>query len=177
MFPINERTKAAEAAVARLLAENTSVALTLFAKLGFEPSRHLSALSRVSWPGRMERIASAPAVYLSGDHNPQGIESLIELLRHYPRRRLHLLMAIGPEKDMDGLLGPLSTLPDTDLHLTETAYKTRRLDEYGPWLAKVSGKWKNPREALAALTAAALPGDMILVSGSLYLVGEIRSSR
>ena len=55
--------------------ENTIVALKAFQELGYDPGRGLPVLSRVSWPGRMQRIAypgSPCPVYLSGDHNPKA---------------------------------------------------------------------------------------------------------
>ena len=84
---------------------NAAVALSRFEALGFDPAPHLRTLSQVRWPGRMERVQlpQAPCpIYLSGDHNPQGVASLIELLPAYPREQLHLLVGVGSRQGSRG---------------------------------------------------------------------------
>jgi dihydrofolate synthase/folylpolyglutamate synthase len=155
-------------------AQNTATALTAFEMLGFDPRAHLSALSQVKWPGRMQKakIQGAPCpVYLSGDHNPQGVASLLELLRYYPRRHLHLLVGVGKDKDLDGILGPLAGLPDTSLYLTETPFRGRVLEDYGEWLGRARMSDADPARALQRIFSLASPDDLVVVTGSLYLVG------
>ncbi len=158
-------------------AQNTSVALTLFRALGFEPGNFLAALRKVRWPGRMQRLSLLPTrcpVYLSGDHNPDGVRSLLEILPHYPRQHLFILVGVGRDKDLDGILTPLAQLPHSSLFLTQTPFRGRSLAEYGEWRSRAQGAWTDPREALQVLLAQATPLDCILVTGSLYLVGEIQ---
>ncbi len=76
---------------------NSVTALRVLEVLGYDPARYLPALSQVQWPGRMQRLPlnDAPCpVYVSGDHNPAGVASLIELLAAYPRKHLHLLVGM-----------------------------------------------------------------------------------
>lgn len=159
--------------------ENTLLALTAFEQLGFQPSEHLGALASVRWPGRMQRVpdlASCP-VYVSGDHNPAGVESLVELLSAWPRRRLHVVVGIGRDKDADAMLAQLARLPDADLYLTTTPVRPRPLAAYGEWRARAVGAWDVPRAALDAARQRATPGDLIVVTGSLYLVGQVLADR
>ena len=159
-------------------AQNAATALTAFAALGFNPRDGIQSLSTVRWPGRMERIelARSPCpVYLSGDHNPQGILSLIEILNHYPRRTLHLLVGIGKDKDCDSILTSLRSLPDTRIYLTTTPYRGRVLSEYGRWLSVADGSFEDPVRGLRRVIEMASAGDLIVVTGSLYLVGAIHS--
>lgn len=159
-------------------AVNAAVALKAFETLGFDPSLQLHALAQVRWPGRMEKVQIAGAncpVYLSGDHNPQGVASLIELLPFYPRQHLHLLVGVGKDKDLDGILGPLSELPHASIHLTETPFRGRTIQDYGPWLARAASANADPLQALAHLFKTTSPHDLIIVTGSLYLVGAIRA--
>lgn len=78
----------------RRAVENVSVALKLFEKLGLEPSR--DAISELTWPGRMEEVE--PRVYFSGDHNPQGIASLEEILQAFRFETLWMVVGIGKKK-------------------------------------------------------------------------------
>jgi dihydrofolate synthase/folylpolyglutamate synthase len=158
-------------------AENTSIALATFEQLGFAPKPALSSLVRVRWPGRMERasLPEAPCpIYFSGDHNPQGIQSLMELLPSFPRKRLHVLVGVGKEKDLEGILGPLFELKNRFIYLTQVTFRGRDLDSYGPWLDRCDGSIRNPAQAFQTLLQRAEKDDLILVTGSLYLVGEIK---
>lgn len=153
---------------------NSATALTAFEALGFSPSEHLTALSQVRWPGRMEKIsysASPCPIYLSGDHNPQGVQSLLELLEFYPRRHLHILVGVGKDKDAEGILKPLFELPHTSITLTETPFRGRSVSTYGEWLKQAQGAYSDAGEAFQHVLKQAQSGDMILITGSLYLVG------
>ena len=120
-------------------------------------------------------IQNAPcSVYASGDHNPQGVVSLLEILKYYPRQHLHLVVGIGKDKNAHVILDMLTSLPDTHLYLTETPFKGLTLAQYGPWLQRAIYANENPEEALRAALGAASTGDLVLVTGSLYLVGEIK---
>jgi dihydrofolate synthase/folylpolyglutamate synthase len=156
--------------------QNTATALTAFQKLGFSPESHLLALSQVQWPGRMEKVLhnqSLCPIYLSGDHNPQGVASLIDLLAYYPRKHLHIVVGVGKDKDLDGVLEPLSLLKDSTLYLTETPFKGRAIQDYGKWLLQ-SQAYPSPEQALLQVLKKANSEDLILVTGSLYLVGRLR---
>jgi dihydrofolate synthase/folylpolyglutamate synthase len=158
-------------------AQNSATALTLFEKLGFDPRSHLSALSKVRWPGRMEKLedASLPCpVYFSGDHNPQGIQSLLELLPHYSRRHLFILVGIGKDKNLDGILNPLFSLENRTIFLTETPFRGRSLAEHRPWNDQAAEALRNPMDAFRKISKQATSEDMILVTGSLYLVGYLK---
>lgn len=153
--------------------ENAALALTVFESLGMDPGTVMGALSAVRWPGRMERIGR---IHFSGDHNPAGIESLLELLAYYPRRHLHIVAGVGRDKDLDGVLAPLFRLEDTSVALTVTPFKGRRIEEYGePWCSQAVHLEADPVRALEATLLRADPGDLVLVTGSLYLVGLLRT--
>ena len=160
-------------------AQNAATALTLFRELGFSPQKHLQALRRVRWPGRMERISEkkygvACPVYLSGDHNPSGVASLLELLSFYEWERLYILVGVGKDKDADGVLKPLFDLKNTSIVLTETPFRGKSIHEYGPWSGKALRVEQN-ETAFQFIAELAQPRDMILVTVSLYLVGLMRS--
>ena len=170
-------------------AQNTATALTAFHALGFSPQHFLSSLKDIQWPGRMNQLKIEPGsplksqlksparIFLSGDHNPQGIQSLLEILPHYPRNHLFILVGIGKDKDRDGILGPLFDLKDTSIFLTETPFRGLSLQEYGPWLNQPQSQaFAKPLEALQKIADQATAEDLILVTGSLYLVGLIQAA-
>ncbi|MBX9769189.1 MAG: hypothetical protein K2X47_18075, partial [Bdellovibrionales bacterium] len=77
-------------------AVNTATALKTFEVLGYDPSEYLSALKTVHWEGRMNlKKIRDRAVYFSGDHNPQGMQSLVDLLSDYRWKKLYLVLGVG----------------------------------------------------------------------------------
>ena len=158
-------------------AENTNLALSVFEQLGFDPRSHLGFVKTVKWPGRMEKVSDPGfkcPIYLSGDHNPQGVKSLIELLKHYKWERLHLLIGIGRDKDFRSMLEMFSALPNVSIYLTETPYRGLTVEEYDNANPSVLGLWKDPVVALKEIQDKVGINDLIIVTGSLYLVGLLR---
>ncbi len=157
-------------------AENTATALTYFNEAGYNPTLFLSKLKDVNWKGRMEKwtgtISPCP-IYFSGDHNPQGVKSLLRLLPHYKRKHLYIIVGIGKEKDRDQIIAPLFDLSDTSIFLTETPFKGRPLRDYDHWMNLARGAHAEPLVALKEVFKLACSEDLILITGSLYLVGHL----
>jgi dihydrofolate synthase / folylpolyglutamate synthase len=159
--------------------ENSATALTLLESLGFAPAKHLKALRQVRWPGRFQQTEwRGRRVYLSGDHNPQGVESLLAILRKKTYRKLHILLGICSDKSAALMGDLLLALPRAELHLTQTPFKTLPLSAYPESLRlRAQSMEASPSLLLDRVTAAASDDDLVLVTGSLYLVGEILSRR
>lgn len=159
-------------------AENLSLALDAFTALGFSPREHYRSLSRIDWPGRMEtfRLDDVPcSVHLSGDHNVQGVESLLALLPYYRRETLHWLIGIGARKERDLMLERLMSVPGAELNLTRVPFRGTGLSDYGPWLSRAVDVDEDPLTCLRKIARRACARDRIVVSGSLYLVGAVRA--
>ena len=159
-------------------AENANLALTIFEKLGFQPKNGLVTLSKIEWPGRMSQhhFVDAPCpVYLSGDHNIDGIYSLLELLPAYHREKIHFLVSVGQKKQPDEILETLLKVPNSSINLTVSPFMGRPLSEYGSWLASSQEHHTDPKTALHRVFKKANPQDLIVVTGSLYLVGHLLS--
>ncbi len=158
--------------------ENAATALTLFEILGFKVQEHLFALSKIRWQGRMQKInwpAFSCPLYLSGDHNIQGIESLIQILNHYDWNELHLIIGIGQDKSCEEMFALLLKLPRVKIYLTETPFKGRSIDQYPAQVLKVAlQKNSNSIEILNSICPS--KNDLVVVTGSLYLVGDVLKS-
>jgi dihydrofolate synthase/folylpolyglutamate synthase len=168
-FPIN--------IVGSRAAENIMTAISLFQVLGFDLDEHYKALNNIKWQGRMQSLTLADfkcPVYVSGDHNEQGIESLINILNDFKWKKLHLIVGIGADKDSVSMLRKLSALRDVQLYLTETPFKGLKLENYPEEYLKLSvAQEKELQKILNLVAEAASEGDLVLVTGSLYLVGEV----
>ena len=136
-------------------------------------------LSETKWEGRLEILRRRPTVLVDGAHNPAGISSLCAALRdafHYSR--LTVIFGVLDDKDYGTMLRRLAPLAD-QLILTrpesERALPPAALLPIArPYHRRVTTVDK-PEEALQKALAAAAPEDLICVTGSLYLMGVIKS--
>ncbi len=159
----------------RRACQNTNLALTVFSGLGFSPPTSFDALFQVQWPGRMQILhrTDCPApIALSGDHNEQGMESLLEILEHCQRNHLHILIGIGEKKNARAMLRCLKTLPNVSFGVVSGFFKSRSSAELICELPEGTLGYTSFGEAYSAMRIRVQPGDLVLVTGSLYLVGE-----
>ncbi|BDC51454.1 bifunctional folylpolyglutamate synthase/dihydrofolate synthase [Bryobacterales bacterium F-183] len=148
---------------------NSLVAATALHALGLSTA----GISNTVWPGRLERVARDPDIILDGAHNPAGAKALAEYITTYfkGRRKVHLIYGTMRDKAVDevtGLLFPLAdrlilTAPDNARALHPDA-----LQQPGAVIAA------NVAEALRIALEGASKDDVVLLTGSLYLVGEAR---
>ena len=75
-------------------------------------------LAALRTPGRLEVVAHEPAIVLDGAHNPAGAEALAEALGEFFRwERLHVVLAVSANKDVEGVVRPLAAIADV-VHAT-----------------------------------------------------------
>lgn len=151
----------------------------------FEEDEELyRGLREAEWPGRFERLGDRPLFLIDGAHNPQGAAALADAVRQfYGDRRVHLVIGLLEDKVSPDFFRPLLPLAKTVV-LTEPDSPRRapaeRLCEIVAPLAgqaadvRVEPDW---REAVAQAERSADEDDVILVTGSLYLVGDVRKWR
>ena len=152
----------------------------LLGQRGFSVSKEAieHGIRETRWPGRLERLAENPTILLDGAHNPAAARELTAFLEeHLAGRRIWLVFGAVRDKSVDeiaGLLFPrvhkvIFTEPQTS-----RAISAKLLAEMTSDLAQQYEVIAEPREALARALALAAPEDVILVAGSLYLVGYLR---
>src|SRR5689334_3022786 len=134
-------------------------------------------LETVRWPGRLEVMSERPLVILDGAHNPEGVHALAdELLELRQGRKIRLLFATMADKEWQLMLATLAKVAD-EMIFTRVAMERSADPEL---LAKsmpipVSNRViQDSQTALAALLDSAQPDDIVVVAGSLYLLGEVR---
>ncbi|HEY8448109.1 MAG TPA: Mur ligase family protein [Thermomicrobiales bacterium] len=147
-----------------------------------------AGLAAARLPGRLETVQLAPRVVLDGAHNPQKAAALAAAIPpavpRPPGGRLILVLGLLESKDQDGVVQALLPCADA-LVLTRPQVLAKpsldpRVLADAARRAGFSGEIvvrDDPGEAIAAalLQADAMRGDAVLVTGSLYLVGNVRS--
>lgn len=135
-------------------------------------------LLNARWPGRLELFLGRGRVLLDGAHNPHAAEVLAEALKEgFPRRNLTLVLGILEDKDAESIIADLTPLAQRVI-LTRSS-STRALDPaalQAKAATLVTGAEASPgvEEALELALEGLGPEDLVVVTGSLTLVGEAR---
>lgn len=136
-------------------------------------------LAAAEWPGRMEKVGDDPKVILDGAHNVDSVKKLfLALKRHFSFQRLIVVFAVSEDKDWKGMLGEIFSETEYVI-FTRTknprAADPRVLAEAARSLGKNVSVEMSAAAALDEARKMASKEDLILVMGSLFLIGELKS--
>jgi dihydrofolate synthase/folylpolyglutamate synthase len=154
--------------------ENAVTAVAALEDLGITSRDIEQGVAVAVWPGRMQRIGTAPEIILDGAHNPAGARALAEHIRRfYAGRNVWLVYGAMRDKSVQEITEILFPLAQEVLLTTLDSARAVR-----PEVLKAESEHTRMRiagsvaEALAAARTAA-PEDVVFVTGSLHLVGEV----
>jgi dihydrofolate synthase/folylpolyglutamate synthase len=135
-----------------------------------------AGLATVQWPGRLEVMLERPTVVIDGAHNGAGALALVQELKVYRGRKIKLLFAVMSDKDWRLMLARLievvSQVTFTKVAMERSADPAELARNFAGQVA--SRSHADARAALCVLIDESAPDDVIVVAGSLYLLGEIR---
>ena len=125
--------------------------------------------------GRWQIINESPTTVVDVAHNVAGIQTLLEQIAAIQYNHLHFVMGMVKDKDIDSVL---ALLPDNASYYFTQAQIERALDatdlqQKAGALGLNGGIFKNVNEAITAAKKVAQANDLIVVCGSVFLVGEI----
>jgi dihydrofolate synthase/folylpolyglutamate synthase len=158
-----------------------TIAARLLAERGFPiPDAAIErGIATANWAGRLERLATEPDLYLDGAHNPAGARELLKFWReNYDGRRIFLVYGAMRDKAVDeisGLLFPHATAVILTEPHQPRAISAPLLSEMTSHDAQETIVVRDPGEALETALQRAGARDVVFATGSLYLVGELRS--
>ncbi|HJU46453.1 MAG TPA: Mur ligase family protein, partial [Chitinophagaceae bacterium] len=135
--------------------------------------RHVKKLTGLH--GRWELVQEHPAVILDVGHNEAGVQSIVKQLELTTYHQLHIVIGMVSDKEVDKILRLLP--PAAHYYFTRPriprALPEDELAEKGR-LAGLNGhSYPNVNTALEATLAKAHKDDLVLVCGSVFLVGEV----
>jgi len=141
------------------------------------------ALAHVTYPGRMEVVSTEPLVILDGAHNPAKMAALVRSVRSsYPNKRIITLLGALLYKDVSKIIEILIPLTDhfvaTQPHVfgkpaTPAHILAEKISDVSPSTPITFNE--QVHEAIKEALATAEANDLVLITGSLYLVGEARA--
>jgi dihydrofolate synthase/folylpolyglutamate synthase len=141
-----------------------------------DDSRVARALAAVRWPGRMQivRRAEGGTVLLDGAHNPDGVAALVAALREtFPGTRPALVLGVLADKEWGRMVQALAPVAGRVVAVPVQSQRTLAPAalRYACMVACPSTPCAVASGAGAALEL--LRGEpLVLVAGSLYLIGE-----
>jgi len=139
-----------------------------------------SGLADLALPGRMEFYPSRPALLFDVAHNADKAAALAAALRrHFTDRRLAFVVAIAEEKDADAMIETWAALPAQFICTAfdvshRSAMQPRTLASIAASKGAASRAVTDPVEALSVARRIAGADDLVVVTGSTFLVATLR---
>ena len=131
-------------------------------------------LTKIDWPGRFEVIR--PRIVLDGAHNPQGAQILAETWRSsYPDQKAALIFSAVDGKDIPAILAVLAPLASQIFFCPVDTPRAVPAEELATQLPENAPPHQVFTDFKSAFTAAQSHDDLMLIAGSLFLVGEARA--
>ncbi len=139
-------------------------------------------IERTRLPCRFEIMQNTPLVVIDGAHNRAKIKSTLENLAQRKYRRLHLVIGISDNKDHGAMLKQIIPLAQT-ISFTRFQMKDRKCahpkflwEQSKRFMQKgtVTRVLLDPMRALSLALNEAKHDDLILITGSFFLAGELR---
>ena len=135
-----------------------------------------AGLATVRWPGRLQALRQHPWLVVDGAHNGDSAVRLAEAVRAcFPAAQRHLIFGTSVGKDVPRMLDALLPLAHT-VTLTRSHHeRSVPLDELAAVMRERGVAPQSEPEvgdAIEAALAASSPNDLIVVTGSLFVVGE-----
>lgn len=158
--------------------ENMALAITAFIEtadflnVAMDEEKIRQAVKQASLPGRFEKVL--PNIYFDGAHNPQSAEKLVQTIRQqFPGERIRFVVGMLADKDVKAVLSILEKVSDEFYFVdfsNERAMQASRMAA----LSSASNQ-TILMDAAAFLQQASTTSGKVFVTGSLYLLTELRN--
>ncbi len=155
-------------------------ALEAFEEQGYRIGKKsiYKGLAAVRWPGRLELVQESPQILLDGAHNPAAAKALkVCLQEEFDYRHLYMVMGIMKDKELAVIVTELAPLADVLIatrphnpRATSPQEIAEIAQNYCPEVMVI----EDVSEGVEYLQAMAQQDDLIVVTGSLFTVGEAR---
>ena len=143
----------------------------------------------VNWPGRYQIISEKPYMVLDGAHNELCFDAILPQIKSDIKNRniksLEFILAFLKDKDVSNIIKKINALSSTECDLkylittvdNERAYSTKELEDIIKNFSNNYETIEDPYSYIISKEASGKENEMIIVSGSLYLMGEILKNK
>ncbi|HEX7021618.1 MAG TPA: folylpolyglutamate synthase/dihydrofolate synthase family protein [Trueperaceae bacterium] len=157
-------------------ARNVALAAVAGQLLAVDEASLQHGVARTRWPGRLEPVPYRGRTFLlDGAHNPEAAGALAAALRDLGLDHALFVFGMSADKDRAGVAAALDPL-SREVILTLATLSPRAADpaQLRSYWTAATANARTPQEALDLAVDKSLPGEIIVVAGSLYLIGEVR---
>lgn len=168
--------------------DNAIIAINALQAINIQTKKIQKGLSETALPLKMEMVSKNPFVILDGAHNSDKIHSTYEsmkvMLQKTKKKRVHIVFGCALDKKLDTLLPELLTLPISSIACTRNTVNSLRLVHNPEDIAKYIRKKRpdinvesflDPQDAFVWSRQQTKKHDILLVTGSIFLSGELRN--
>ena len=160
-------------------AENAALAVAAIDALrsrGWEVSDGAlrDGLARTRWPGRLEVIDRNPIVLVDGAHNPAGLQRSLATVKNLAKDRpLVIVFGAMKDKDLPAMLAQLRAMGTPVIFSAIDWHRAAAPGDLATRFGAPAETAGSSGEALERARQRATSNGIVLVCGSLYLVGEV----
>ncbi|NLI60255.1 MAG: bifunctional folylpolyglutamate synthase/dihydrofolate synthase [Clostridiales bacterium] len=135
--------------------------------------------SKVRWPGRLEKIHQSPTIIIDGAHNDAGADALANTINtFFPHEKVTLVLGVLKDKEVDAVVRRICPLVHTAIITRPDNPRAMDPNQLGKKVLEYCDKVIiEPKIEKAIDTSIDVAGQkgIVLICGSLYLVGTVRS--
>ena len=162
---------------------NSSLALTSILELRnrkiieITDEEIITGLAKTEWKGRLEVLSRNPTFLIDGAHNLQGINALKKSLKLFNYKRLILGIGILKDKDVDSMVEAIAKIADVVIVTEVVSPRAMDVMDLASKIKKLNDNIiieKDINKAINKSMEIAESEDLILFSGSIYLIGDVR---
>ncbi|MFB6146050.1 MAG: folylpolyglutamate synthase/dihydrofolate synthase family protein [Candidatus Nanohaloarchaea archaeon] len=153
--------------------ENLENALTLAGRLGSIPEDIGSSLEGLKCPGRMEKISERPELVYDGAHNREAVEKIVDDI---PEDSICMFSAVET-KDYVDMIDILEQKVSKFYFTSSSEARSESPEVLSRATSKDFEVSRDPSEAMDDALGEAGPLDSVFVTGSLYLIRDLKRKR
>lgn len=142
----------------------------------FEEQNVKTGIEETTWPGRVHILSEKPLIVVDGAHNPGAARVLVEAVKKdFSYNRLILVLGVMKDKDISSIVKELAGMADHVICSSPEYFRSASPEELHSIVSRYIKKVEMIKSLPLAISQAkeiAKPDDMVLITGSLFTVGE-----
>ncbi|MBA3061141.1 MAG: hypothetical protein FP832_05775 [Nitrospirae bacterium] len=144
------------------------------------PDTIRAGLGNIKWQGRLELVSKEPPILIDGAHNPSAAKILADSLKEIffkVYRRIILIVGIMSDKDIRGIIAPLLPLASEIILTAPACERAASPDVLSGHAISLGFSYRKTYGVAAAIAMAReiyREGDLIVITGSFYTIGEAK---
>ncbi|EKQ57046.1 MULTISPECIES: folylpolyglutamate synthase/dihydrofolate synthase family protein [unclassified Clostridium] len=160
------------------VALNTVEVLCEAEGIELEKDKIEESLRDVKWIGRLEVLGRKPTIVIDGAHNIDGIKALRKnICKYFKYNKLYLLLGILADKQVKEMIEEITPIAEKVYALTPHSERAELCEDLKNEILNYNPNTiacENYEDALCLALNEAGKEDLILISGSLYMIGDMR---